>query len=113
MQNVGRQNWKKREIIFSLVTPCSKLHEDKTDENQDDMAALCLLLNIYALLQAFTLIERSELVELGWKLMLNIFVSALSNFFLLSGSKFQLEEKPLVKPHHFTVRTLEPNWRPS
>ena len=36
--------------------------------------------------------------------MLNIFVSALSNFFLLSGWKFQ--RKPLAKPHHFTVGTL-------
>ena len=53
------------------------------------MAALCLLLKVPALLQDFTLTERSELLELGWKLMLNIFVSALSNFFLLSGSKFQ------------------------
>ena len=52
------------------------------------MAALCSLLNVYALLQDFTLTERSELLELRRKLMLHIFVSALSNVFLLSGSKF-------------------------
>ena len=49
----------------------------------------------YALLQDFTLTERSELLELRWKLMLNVFVSALLNFFLLSGSKFQ--RKPACK----------------
>ena len=53
------------------------------------MFVRCSLLNGYALLQDFTLTERRELLKLRRKLMLNIFVSALLNFYLLSGSKFQ------------------------
>ena len=69
------------------------------------MAALCLLLNVYALLQDFTLTERSELLELRRKLMLNILiVSALSSFFCLDLNNFK--EKVLVKPHHLTDRML-------
>ena len=53
------------------------------------MAALRSLLKVNAALQVFTLTEKSEMQKLQRKLMLIIFVSALSNFFLLSGSKFQ------------------------
>ena len=68
------------------------------------MAALCSLLNVYVLLQDFTLTERSELLELQRNFMLNIFVSALSNFFFCLDLNFK--EKPLLKPHHFTYRML-------
>ena len=45
----------------------------------------------YAVLQVFTLTERSELSELQRKLILNISVNILSTVFILFGYKFQRE----------------------
>ena len=45
----------------------------------------------YTVLQVFTLTERSELLELQRKLILNISVNVLSNVFILSRDKFQRE----------------------
>ena len=45
----------------------------------------------YAVLQVFTLTERSELQELQRKSILNISVNVLSNVFILSRYKFQRE----------------------
>ena len=76
--------------MFSLATPCAILHENKTGETPRwPLCDRCR--TFFADLQGSPLKERSELWELRRKLVLNISVSVLSNFFILSGSKFQRE----------------------
>ena len=72
------------------MTPCAILHEHKTDETPRwPLWDRCR--TFFADLQGSTLTERSKLYELRRKLVLNISVSVLSNFFILSGSKLQRE----------------------
>ena len=56
-----------------------------------DGCSMIVVERTYAVLQVFTLTERSELYELQRKLILNISVNVFSNVFTLSGCKFQRE----------------------